>query len=795
MRLLHAGAGYVLLGLAATVAIASAQPADALIELKAGGARVFAASRGQGLTGPAGSPGEAVRQFLGSQGKSARALDSLVRGPESSSLTGGITHLRYTQQVNGLDVYGAYVKASVNSRGELVHLIEVLPEPPGQLVRSNVSPRGALDAALKELQPGRVFRFAELPAQGNVSAFQTDDGFFYRNPTATRMALPLSNGAMQEGWLVETWTKRDNQLHHTVVGNGGRVLEIEARTANEMYNVFREHPVVTYNGNTIGAAQTTVSGPGAGNTESPSGWVSSDGRTAGVQRQFRLSGNNVDAYLDADANNSPDSAGNQITSENFTAGAVLTDAPTTPTNRQVAIQNLFWASNVLHDQLYKHGFNEAAGNFQQNNFGKGGAGNDSVLAEAQDGSGTNNANFSTPADGSNPRMQMYLWDLTSPNRDGDVDTDIVFHEYGHGLTWRMIGSMSGCMSGAIGEGASDTLAILMNQDDVVGEYSYNNPVGIRRWPYTNYPRTYGQLTNEGVHAGGELFAAILWRAKALLNDDTKTWKYLVDGMNYIPAGPKYENMRDGLVQAAGGLTADGCKIYQAFAEFGVGQGASGSCSTRGFLFPTTTWTVTQSFSQPAACLSPFSDAAVTNIGVASSVATGTTNNVAVTVQNLGNQAISGSFTVSLTAIGGAVTTGSQPVSNLGAGASATLTFSWTAPGSPANVTLTASHDLTEVSQYQGNNTLTKAVTVSAPAAISLTAVARTVKNQKYADLTWSGATTGTVDVFKNGAFLKNTPNDGADSDGPQPKGLKTASYKVCDAGSTTACSNTVTVTF
>ncbi len=64
---------------------------------------------------------------------------------------------------------------------------------------------------------------------------------------------------------------------------------------------------------------------------------------------------------------------------------------------------------MIHDALYEYGFNEAAGNFQENNFGLGGSGSDSVNAEAQDGSGTDNANFATPADGSNPRMQMYLW--------------------------------------------------------------------------------------------------------------------------------------------------------------------------------------------------------------------------------------------------------------------------------------------------------------------------------------------------------------------------------------------------
>ena len=73
------------------------------------------------------------------------------------------------------------------------------------------------------------------------------------------------------------------------------------------------------------------------------------------------------------------------------------------------MQNLFYFNNVIHDTLYEHGFDEAAGNFQEDNGSAGGLGSDSVNAEAQDGSGTDNANFATPADGSNPRMQMYLW--------------------------------------------------------------------------------------------------------------------------------------------------------------------------------------------------------------------------------------------------------------------------------------------------------------------------------------------------------------------------------------------------
>jgi len=64
----------------------------------------------------------------------------------------------------------------------------------------------------------------------------------------------------------------------------------------------------------------------------------------------------------------------------------------------------------MHDVWYNYGFNEANGNFQQNNYGRGGAASDYVNADAQDGSGTNNANFGTPTDDGRPRMQMFLWD-------------------------------------------------------------------------------------------------------------------------------------------------------------------------------------------------------------------------------------------------------------------------------------------------------------------------------------------------------------------------------------------------
>ncbi|WP_293375026.1 M36 family metallopeptidase [Nevskia sp.] len=133
------------------------------------------------------------------------------------------------------------------------------------------------------------------------------------------------------------------------------------------------------------------------------------------------SGNNVDAYLDL------------VGPDGFTAGSadlrpsvsgssafdypyVVAADPATLTQRQHAGVNLFYVNNWLHDWWYDNGFDEAAGNAQVDNYGRGGIGGDPIRAESQDSSGRNNANMRTPADGMPPRMQMFLWDynLTLP---------------------------------------------------------------------------------------------------------------------------------------------------------------------------------------------------------------------------------------------------------------------------------------------------------------------------------------------------------------------------------------------
>lgn len=93
------------------------------------------------------------------------------------------------------------------------------------------------------------------------------------------------------------------------------------------------------------------------------------------------------------------------------------------------------------------------------------------------------------------------------------------------------------------------------------------------------------------------------------------------------------------------------------------------------------------------------------------------------------------------------------------------------------------------------DTASQSVAVSSPAgSISLSATGYKVKGIQKADLTWSGSAAGYIDVYRNGAKITTTANDGAYTDLINAKGSATYTYKVCEAGTTT-CSNTVTVVF
>ncbi|WNG57247.1 histidine kinase [Archangium gephyra] len=129
-------------------------------------------------------------------------------------------------------------------------------------------------------------------------------------------------------------------------------------------------------------------------------------------------GNNVDAYADLSIPDGFQPGTNDVRARltgeasdpGFDYVYDLTQAPGFDANqRQAAVTNLFYVTNWLHDSFYTAGFDEASGNAQAYNFGRGGVEGDRMRAEAQDYGSLDNANMSTPADGAPPRMQMYVF--------------------------------------------------------------------------------------------------------------------------------------------------------------------------------------------------------------------------------------------------------------------------------------------------------------------------------------------------------------------------------------------------
>ncbi|MBT8376474.1 MAG: T9SS-dependent M36 family metallopeptidase, partial [Bacteroidia bacterium] len=143
---------------------------------------------------------------------------------------------------------------------------------------------------------------------------------------------------------------------------------------------------------------------------SPFGWHDVDG-IAGAD--FTITrGNNVWAQEDRNGNGGTGYAPDGTSALNFDFPLDFDQPPAG--YEDAAITNLFYTNNMMHDIWYNHGFDEVSGNFQANNYGNGGLEGDFVFADAQDGSGVNNATFGTPDDGQNPRMTMFLWNPVGP---------------------------------------------------------------------------------------------------------------------------------------------------------------------------------------------------------------------------------------------------------------------------------------------------------------------------------------------------------------------------------------------
>ncbi|CUA71508.1 hypothetical protein RSOLAG22IIIB_09638 [Rhizoctonia solani] len=332
---------------------------------------------------------------------------------------------------------------------------------------------------------------------------------------------------------------------------------------------------------------------------SPNGW-----HKVGSTTTTNTSGNNVIAFKSTtSATTSQSSATN-----NYDYAYNSAVAPTTSPNVDAARTNAFYTANMIHDFTYRYGFDEAAYNFQNDNYNKGGKGNDRIQLYAQDTSGTNNAYFTASADGQTSEIHMYTWTYTNPRRDGDLENDIIIHEYGHGVSTRLTGGGTGtCLrtteAGGMGEGWSDALADITEvnsatlADFTLGAYVTGITGGIRSYPYstskTKNPLTYGSLaTLNEVHDIGEVWALIWHEITASLltkygysadrfnpngtAGNIVAMHLFIDAFKLQPCNPTFVTARDAIIQADANryAGANKCLLWQAFAKRGLGSGAT-----------------------------------------------------------------------------------------------------------------------------------------------------------------------------------------------------------------------------
>lgn len=596
-------------------------PAPATVSFTEAGEYLTGAQRGSAVS--------LARRYLSTRAATLGVAKSVVSNAKVTSsyadADNGLSYVYLQQTYNGLPVLNAVANAAIDKSGRVVTASANFLAKPTKTVSAvpAISAADAIAGAALQLgidAPSDVTLQKASRGKARASALAAPD-LQTDALNASLVYVGSADGTVQLAWHVTIELPDDSHWYDLGISTTSGKLVFAGDYADDFTAAYQVYPLPTEAPNDGSLALVTDP---ADPTASPYGWHDTNGV---VGPEYTITrGNNVYAYPDTNNDGQPDPSsvvGYQIDGGaglTFAPSPDLTQAPSTLGNRQEALTNLFYLNNEIHDISYKYGFNEAAGNFQTNNYGKGGVGNDAVNAHAQSGAGTNNANFLTPADGSAPRMRMYLFTGTSPQRDGDLDALVVLHEYTHGISSRLTGgpananALDATQSGGMGEGWSDFVALMLTQKPTdtagaaypVGTYvegQTTSGAGIRRYPYsTNMsvdPETLSlyNVSNE-VHNAGEIWASVLWDlnwamvgkygATANISDgygagDTAasrggsafTLKLVLDAMKLQPANPSYLDARNAILQADlndnGG--ADTSLIWSTFARRGFGYSA------------------------------------------------------------------------------------------------------------------------------------------------------------------------------------------------------------------------------
>ncbi len=585
---------------------------------------------------PAADPHRVVKAYLNGKrevfGHDASALAGAVVTRDFTAKHNGLHTTVWQQETGGIPIFEAVIQAHVTRHGELVNLADRFIADPSKAAGPSRPAITAADALVRAaasleltLAAGDLVPLARPTGKDRRQKFHA--ALLAGEADAKLIWLPMNGSSLRLCWDLFVTPKSRGETFRLLIDAENGTLHLRRCLTESISDAsYRVHtgdspspfspghatplpaqpPLVARELVTFGALDIIAS---------PDGWIP-DGTN-------ETSGNNVDAHTDLNFDNAADLQRPQGSPDRvFDFAEDLALAPST--HRDASTVQLFYWCNWMHDRLYQLGFDEAAGNFQNDNFGRGGVEGDALQADAQDGGGFNNANMTTLPDGNPPRMQMYLWNYATPQHDGSLDAEIVLHEYAHGMSYRLVGGgtgISALQTNGLGEGWSDfyALALLSQPGEdpngcyAVGAYAGYIPTGnnyyfgIRRYPYsadmTKSPLTFGHLTQQlrngsiprnplfssnaqlnpaEVHNQGEIWCAALWEVRSNLiakhgfaTGNELALQLVTDGMKLSPPDPNFLQARDAIIQAdvvnSGGANHN--ELWAGFAKRGMGSSA------------------------------------------------------------------------------------------------------------------------------------------------------------------------------------------------------------------------------
>jgi hypothetical protein len=564
------------------------------------------------LTSPSNDdPAVIAKRFV----RNNRALyvidqDELDQSRVSASATDerdGLTRLALEQRVNRLRVFDAEMLFILDREGRVLStsgsfipaIARRAPDPQPAFTAEQALGRAAEMCGARLTAP--VSARTETLSARERTTFASDE--VDSRSEASLVYYPLTRDDVRLAYQVLLYgvpTMLDAYLI-LIDAKTGEALRRDSLTyamaAPEGRVFIKENPVVAGN-----REMTSFAGDA---TASPQGWVS-NGRTGG---------NNTTVLFNPDLNGGTMVNANVEGNFDFPLDLAPTRSPLGSSSASAT--NLFYWINLVHDRFYALGFNEAARNFQADNFGKGGASGDPVRAETLRGAALdpvttkqlirNNAYFSTTPDGTPPLLAMLMWDATINNQpaslDSSYDAGVIIHEYTHGVSTRLAGTdnvlgLRSTQGGGMGEGWSDFFAMsfLAGSDTpldgsfATGSYIAQRARGVRAYPYSTRfdinPMAFGDIrANPEVHAVGTVWCTMLWEVRqafiARYGFDagrTAAERLVINGLKLIPLTPTFIDARNAIL-LADKATNNGANqelIWRAFAKRGLGQSASTS---------------------------------------------------------------------------------------------------------------------------------------------------------------------------------------------------------------------------